>query len=250
MLRELQLDENAPWKQRFRAHIILWTEIARAAPDRGLAVSNQTGKHQLYAWDVPSGDLRQLTDRPTDILFGSLAPDGRYVYYLDDEQGNEIGHYVRIPFEGGEPQDVTPDLPPYSSFDFNASIAGNRIGFTIADAEGFHAYCMECGPGQALGAPRRLFHSDKFALGPLFSHGGEVAVMATTERATVQHYNLFAYDVDSGEQIAELWDGTPHVFSRARRFSSLGDDQSDRHQSPPDLESVHRRTDRPGAAQP
>ncbi len=226
MRKELQIDDNAPWKQRFRAHVILWTELARAAPDRGLAASNQSGKYQLYAWDVPSGKLRQLTDRPTGIRFGWLAPDGRYVYYLDDKQGNEIGHYVRIPFEGGEPQDLTPDLPLYSSFDFNASTAGNRIGFTIADAEGFHVYSLECGPGQTLGAPRRLFHSLKLAFGPVFSHGGEIAVMATTDRATVQHYNLVAYDVGSGEQIAELWDGEgtsvePLMFSPAPGDSRL-----------------------------
>ncbi|MCB9445817.1 MAG: S9 family peptidase, partial [Ardenticatenaceae bacterium] len=207
MLNKLQLDDYAPWKQRFRAPVILWTQLAKAAPDRGLAVSNKSGKYQLYAWDVPTGALRQLTERPTGILFASFAPDGRYVYYLDDKQGNEIGHYVRIPFEGGEVQDVTPNLAPYSSFFFGASITGNCIGFTAADAEGFHIYSIGRESNGALGIPRRLFHSHKFVIGPFFSHAGEIAVIATTDRATVQHYNLLAYDVDSGEQIAELWDG-------------------------------------------
>jgi len=207
MLPNLQLEDNAPWKQRFRAPIILFTQLAKAAPDRGLVVSNQSGKYQLYAWDVPTGKLRQLTNRPTGIWFGWLAPDGRNVFYLDDKQGNEIGHYVRIPFEGGGSQDLTPDLPPYSSFDFNASLAGNRIGFSIANTEGFHTYCMDCGPGEVLGVPRRLFHSRKLAFGLVFSHGGEIAVITTTDRATLQHYNLLAYDPRSGERIAELWDG-------------------------------------------
>jgi len=207
MLKELQLDDNAPWKRRFRAPFILWTQLAKAAPDCGLAVSNRSGEYQLYAWDVPTGELRQLTDRPTGIWFAWLAPDGRYAYYLDDKQGNEIGHYVRIPFEGGEPQDLTPDLLPYSSFTFDASIAGNRIGFTVADAEGFRTYTVASEPGGALGAPHRLYHSRKLVIGPVFSHGGETTVIATTDRATVLHYSLLAYDVDSGEQIAELWDG-------------------------------------------
>ena len=207
MLKELQLDDNASWKRRFRAPIILWTQLAKAAPDCGLAVSNRSGEYQLYAWDVPTGELRQLTNRPTGIWFAWLAPDGRYAYYLDDKQGNEIGHYVRIPFEGGEPQDLTPDLLPYSSFTFDASIAGNRIGFTVADAEGFRTYTVASEPGGALGAPHRLYHSRKLVIGPVFSHGGETTVIATTDRATVLHYSLLAYDVDSGEQIAELWDG-------------------------------------------
>ena len=43
MLKELQLDDSAPWKKRFRAPVILWTALARTAPDRGLAASNKTG---------------------------------------------------------------------------------------------------------------------------------------------------------------------------------------------------------------
>jgi dipeptidyl aminopeptidase/acylaminoacyl peptidase len=34
-----------------------------------------------------------------------------------------------------------------------------------------------------------------------------VAVVGTTDRATVQHYNLLAFDTATGDQIAELWDG-------------------------------------------
>ena len=196
MLKELQLDDDAPWKRRFRAPIILWSQLAKAVRDRGVVVSNKSGKFQLYAWDVPAGELRQLTDRPAGIWDAWLAPDGCYAYYLDDQQGNEIGHYVRIPFEGGKPQDITPNLPPYSSFNFDACTAGNRIGLTAVDADGFHAYGIDCEPGGALGVPRGLFHSRKLLIGPLFSHGGEIAVIATTERATVQHFNLLAYDAD------------------------------------------------------
>ena len=187
MLTKLHLDDSALWKQRFRTPAILVTQLANAAPQRGLVVSNKSGMHQLYAWDVPTGALRQLTERPTGISFGRLSSDGRWVYYLDDEQGNEIGRYVRIPYEGGEPQDLTPDLPPYSSWNFNASRAGSRIGFTIANAEGFHTYSVDSEPGEALGVPRCLFHSRKLVIGPVFSHGGEIAVIATTDRSAMQH---------------------------------------------------------------
>jgi dipeptidyl aminopeptidase/acylaminoacyl peptidase len=185
MLTELQLADNALWKQRFRAPELVWTQIAPANPARGLAVNNTSGKYQLYAWDVPSGELRQLTDRPAGILFGALSGDGRYVYYHDDQQGNEIGHFARIPFENGAAQDLTPDLPPYSSFAFTSSGSGSDFGFMAADAEGFHIYSLET----------------------IYSFDGKVAVVATTDRATVQHYNLLAFDTVNGAQIAELWDG-------------------------------------------
>lgn len=207
MLTNLQLDDNAPWKQRFRAPIVVWTQIAPANPARGLAIKNTTGKYQLYAWDVPSGVLRQLTERPAGILFGALSGDGRYVYYLDDKQGNEIGHFVRIPFENGEAQDLTPSLPPYSSFAFASSGSGSHFGFMAADADGFHIYSLETKANGELGVPGRLFHSRKIAFGPTYSYAGEVALVATTDRATLQHYNLLAFDTASGAQIAELWDG-------------------------------------------
>ena len=102
MVREPQLDNSAPWKQRFRAPIIARARIARLAPTRGLVMSNQSGIYQLYTWDVPTGELRQLTDRFEGLLYGVISPNGRYVYCFADTKGNEIGHFIRIPFEGGE----------------------------------------------------------------------------------------------------------------------------------------------------
>ena len=151
-------------------------------------------------------------------MFGALSGDGRYVYYLDDKQGNEIGHFVRLPFEGGASQDLTPDLPLYSSFAFSSSSSGSHFGFMAADADGFHIYSLEMKAHGEAGAPRRLFHSRKIAFGPTYSYAGEIAVATTTERAVMQHYNLLAFDTTSGEQIAELWDG-PGTSLEAVGFS-------------------------------
>lgn len=207
MLTQPQLDDQAIWKQRCRAPIIAGTLIALGNPTRGLAVGNATGTFQLYAWDVPSGALRQLTERPTGIIAAELSGDGRYVYYLDDQQGNEVGHFARIPFESGPPEDLTPDLPPYSSFTFASSGSGSHFGFMAADQEGFHAYSLQTNTTGEIGVRRRLFHSRKLAVGPIHSYDGQVAVVMTMERATMQHYNLLAFDTTTGRQIAELWDG-------------------------------------------
>jgi hypothetical protein len=43
-------EAEAPWKERFRVERILWSTLAEERPDRGLAVSNRTGRYQLYAW--------------------------------------------------------------------------------------------------------------------------------------------------------------------------------------------------------
>lgn len=217
MLKELQLDANAPWKQRYRAPQT-FVQVARENPRRGLATSNRTGVYQLYAWDVPTGELRQLTDRSSGVAFGSLSPDGRSVYYLEDAQGNEIGHFVRVPFEGGAPEDIAPDLPPYSAFGLEESRAGNLVGGILADADGFHVYVIERGPEGKLGAPRQIYHSKSFTSGPPLSHNGELAVVQSTERTGKPEYTLLAIDTATGKQIAELWDGVGsshegHMFS-------------------------------------
>ena len=53
--------------------------------------------------NVPTGNLTQITHTPGGhlaMLFLSL--DGKWVYYLADNQGNETGHCVRMPIVGGE----------------------------------------------------------------------------------------------------------------------------------------------------
>jgi len=224
MLKELQLDDDALWKQRFRAPAIFATKIARGAPTRGLAVTNPTGVHQLYAWDVSSGELTQLTDHPEGKVLGFIASDGSHVYYLDDEGGNEIGHVVRVPFAGGEKEDVTPDLAPYSLAGMvGFSRAGNRVGLTAGTPEGFHLYVIDRASDGTLASPRLLHHSKPLMRGPVLSHDGEIAVMASTARAGKFQFSLLAFDTASGEQMAELWDGEETSLQPVR-FSPLPGD--------------------------
>jgi len=223
MLTELQLDEKARWKQRFRTPAIFVTRIACQAPTRGLAVSNQSDVYQLYAWDVPSGDLTQLTEQPEGKMLGFISPTGEHVYYLDDRQGDEIGHFVRIPFEGGEKEDVTPDLPLYSPAGLAFSREGNRIGLIAGTREGFHLYTMGLEPSGKVSAPRLLYHSQPLMRGAFLSRDGRVAVVASTEHSGKLQFSLLAFDTGSGERIAELWDGEDTSL-QAVRFSPLPGD--------------------------
>ena len=70
MQQEPRTDDNAPWKRRFRARAIVWSQVAKADPARGLVASNLSSVFQLYAWDVPTGRLNRLTDRPEGLLWG------------------------------------------------------------------------------------------------------------------------------------------------------------------------------------
>ena len=208
----LQLEYDAPWKQRFRIPEMFGMRIAQANPERGLLTSNASGQHRLYAWHISTGEQVCLTNRDEGVWFGVLSPDGRYVYYLDDRQGDEIGHLVRVLYEGGQPEDITPDMPPYAVpfesgvFGLSISRQANMLGFSTATDDGSHLYCMELGPAGELGTPHKLYDASKLIIGPLLSNGGELAILASTEFGEGMHYALLAFDLASGQIIAKLQD--------------------------------------------
>ena len=211
MLKNLNFEENAIWKQRFRAPKIRWAKIANLNPQRGLVSADHDGVLQLYAWDVATGDLQQLTNHPAGVVNGLPSADGEYIYYLRDEEGSEMGHYVRIPFSGGQPEDLTPNLPPYHASFLNLlaqSYCGNRLCMRVADADGFKLYAFA--PGQE---PRQLYKSQRFFSDPVLSYSGEMAVIASTREDSSLDTQLLALDTRSGELLAELGDGEGISYS-------------------------------------
>ena len=136
-MKPLDLSPDAPWRKRFTTPVVPMSQIARRNKSRGLVTSNKSGVYQLHAWNVDTGEMHQITDAPAGVVFGGISPDGKYIYYHKDQQGNEIGHFVRVPFEGGEPEDISPDLPLYASFSLTQSLNGSLLGFSTAGQDGF-----------------------------------------------------------------------------------------------------------------
>ncbi|MEX0785708.1 MAG: prolyl oligopeptidase family serine peptidase, partial [Dehalococcoidia bacterium] len=204
-MKQPDLSPDAPWKRRFRAWTLVAASVASREPSRGIATANRSGVYQLYAWDVASGELRQLTFAETGKVGGSLSPDGRHIYYLDDEQGNEIGHLVRVPYEGGEAEDVTPDLSPYALGALAISRDCNTLAFTTATREGFHTYLAPLGPEGEVGERRLLYHTTALMRGVTLSYDGAIAVLGLTERSKSTDSDLAAFDTASGDRIADLY---------------------------------------------
>lgn len=206
------LAPNAPWKQRFRLPVFFSPQLAKANPSRGLTVSNQaTDAFQLYTWDVPSSRLQPLTQHPGGVWGGWLTVDGNYVFYLADEQGNEHGHVVRIPYSGGATLDLTPELADYTLRGFGLSAAGNRVAFMAVNPAGYHLVCVDLHVDGTVGPPRILYQSRWETWEAVLSHSGELVAMQSTERAGgMRRYSTIIIDTQSGAQLAELWDGTQH----------------------------------------
>ncbi len=223
MPRKLQVENTAPWKQRYTAASIGAAQIAPLCPTQGI-LNIRSGSLQWYAWDIPSNRLHQITHMPggcsSDL---TISPDGQWVYYLDDKQGNEIGHYVRIPINGGDPQDITPDLPDYSSSGFSISRSGNRIGLMTVYENNFHVYCIDIEKDGALRHLREIYSSAQLLDRILLSHDGDVLTIMSTERTSNLQFGLLAFDTSTGEKISELWDGEESSMEIMVASPVLGD---------------------------
>ena len=125
---------DVDWRERFRVPTVRLARIAADRRDRGVVVSDRDGPIEAYAWDVPAGELRQVTSQGTATLVAGISHDGQQVLFLRDTTGAEQGHLHAVPFEGGEPVDLTPELPPYASLGAETlapTTDGFVAGFTV-----------------------------------------------------------------------------------------------------------------------
>lgn len=201
-MKELNLSPEAPWRQRFHATDILSAVVARQNPERGLVCTNKDGIYQLYAWDIPSNELTQVTHQPAGVYLGIISSDGESIYYLKDDGGNEIGHFVKVPFAGGDAKDISPDLPPYSSFSIFQSRTGNVLGFMAAGKDGFKIYVQSHD-----GDLKQIYRSDTLIRGyVIISSDGKFLAFRSTERTKSLDSSLVVISSDTGEQLNELWE--------------------------------------------
>ncbi len=200
-MKPLDTSSDAPWKQRYRAPAVFGSRLASLSPQHGIATSNQSGIYQVYAWDVPSGKLTQITHQPTGLYGGFISADGQSIYYMKDDHGNEIGHYVRAAFDGsGEAEDITPDLMPYASFSLEESYDGSVLAFTASRPEGSEIYILS-------GGQRKLIMTTKASVRQLnLSADGKYIIVASNERTGRNELSLTLFDVKTGAKLRELFD--------------------------------------------
>ena len=172
------------------------------------------GKIGLYCWDVAQNNLALLLGDEVSYspLFIRMAPDGRYLYFLQDEKGNELGHLTRIACEGdGELVDVTPEMSPYSLRGLEISRAGNLLTFTaVSQTEGYQLVCMLVMAGGKLG-PSHVFYQQEMEFWEAVpSYSGELVAIQSTHCTGARRYCTLVFDASSGELVGELWDGSEY----------------------------------------
>lgn len=202
-MKPLDTTENAPWKQRYRATSVRWSQIAAQNSARGVVCSDRSGAFQLYAWEVETGQLRQLTDRPTGTVSGEISADGSAIIYHQDMKGNELGHFVSVPFEGGTETNLTPDFDPYPSWLFAENKLGTHQGFITTDQEGFKLHVRH-GDGDL----QLIYHQPEQPMfGPTFSCDGTLLAIDSSQRTGTIDTTIMVFDTITWRPIGELWDG-------------------------------------------
>ncbi len=190
------------WEKRFRAPRVSLPDWAEDAPDHSLFVSNATGTYELYAWDRSTGEQRQVTDRPNGTTDGVLSPDGAWIWWFDDKDGDEFGVWRRQPFAGGADEAAVPGLAP----SYPAGLALGRDGRTAVvgrstDEDGTTIHLARGDGGDPLEIYR---HRESAGVGDL-SHDGTLIAVEHTEHGDAMHAALRVLRAD-GTTVAELDD--------------------------------------------
>ncbi|CAM5452442.1 MULTISPECIES: S9 family peptidase [Streptomyces] len=209
------------WEKRFRAPRVSLPEWAEDAPDRSLFVSNATGTFELYAWDRATGEQRQVTDRPNGTTDGTLTPDGEWIWWFSDTDGDEFGVWMRQPFGGGADEPAAPGLEP----SYPAGLALGRDGTAVigrsTDEDGTTIHVVR--PGQP---PVEIYrHRESAGVGAL-SHDGSLIAVEHTEHGDAMHSAIRVVRPD-GSTVAELDDtkgGTEELGLSVMGFAPVDGD--------------------------
>uniref|UniRef100_UPI0040401608 prolyl oligopeptidase family serine peptidase n=1 Tax=Streptomyces sp. SJL17-4 TaxID=2967224 RepID=UPI0040401608 len=221
---EAELTAQAPaWQRRFRAPRVSLPEWAEEAPDRSLFVSNATGTYELYAWDRASGKQRQVTDRPNGTTDGTLSPDGAWIWWFADTDGDEFGVWMRQPFAGGADEPAVPGLDA----SYPAGLAIGRDGTLLVgrstDEDGSTVHLVRPGAG----APVEIYrHRESAGVGDL-SHDGALIAIEHTEHGDAMHSALRVLRSSDASVLAELDDtkgGTEELGLAVLGFAPLAGD--------------------------
>ncbi|WP_436843823.1 TolB family protein, partial [Streptomyces hundungensis] len=198
------------WEKRFRAPRVGLPDWAEDAPDRSLFVSNATGTYELYAWDRTTGEQRRATDRPNGTTEGVLTPDGAWIWWFDDTDGDEFGVWRRQPFTGGADEHAVPGLAP----SYPAGLALGRDGTAVVgrstDEDGSTIHVVRPGAD-----PVEIYrHRESAGVGDL-SHDGTLIALEHTEHGDAMHSALRVVRPDGSDPAGSGDRDEPMLFEEA-----------------------------------
>ena len=186
------------WEDRFRAPRISLPDWAREAPDRCIYAGNVTGTFELYTWDRSTGEHRQATVRDNGTTEGFPSPDGQWLWWFDDTDGDEFGVWRKQPFEGGPAVEAAPGVHAGYSAGCEVGLTAAAIGVSTDDGSTLYV-CDDTGA-------RILYSSKDDADVAALSRDDQLVLIEHSEHGDSRHRALRVLTVN-GAVVADLWDG-------------------------------------------
>ena len=191
------------WERRYRAARMSLPRWADHAPARSVFVSNASGTFEVYAWDRDTGGQRQVTDRPNGTASARISPDGQWIWWFADTDGDELGVWMRQPFAGGPDEIAVPGLAPSYPGGLGLANDGTVVVGRMTDDEGSSIHIAR--PGLA---PVTVYRHVESAWLAALSEDGEYFAIAHNEHGDAMRSSLRVLRQD-GTTVAELHDGPP-----------------------------------------
>ena len=222
----------AHWEDRFRARRVSLPDWARDRPERAVVLATtDAGVLEVHSWQVGATGLTPATDRPDGTSGATVDPAGEWLWWFDDDRGDERGVWRRQPFGSapGAAVDATGLEAAYSS----GLAVGDSVAVVGSSDDGYgvrvHAVAAD-------GAAREIYaHVEEAYVGDL-SRDETLVVLAHSEHGDSRHPALRVLRVDDGGAVADLWDGAGQGL-HPLGFSPVPGDQR--------LLVVHERADAP-----
>jgi dienelactone hydrolase len=209
------------WTQWFTATEVGFPRWARDAPHRSLYGSNATGTAELYAWDRRRDRHAQVTDRPQGTRGGTLSPDGQWIWWFDDTDGDERGRWRRQPFDlsgpaGGAAQIAIPDIPP--GYPVGLCLGHGVAAVGVSEVGGVRLYLHHFDDAHTT----MLYESPRHARAADMSYDETLLAIQHSEHGDADYPALRVLRIGDGTAVGqvagELWDGVGRAL-RAEAFA-------------------------------
>jgi dipeptidyl aminopeptidase/acylaminoacyl peptidase len=204
------------WRSRFHAPRISVPDWALDAPDANLYVSNASGVWEVYAWNRATGEHRQVTDRPNGTMHAVPSPDGEWIWWFNDTDGDELGSWVREPFAGGAAATrAVADV--HDGYPAGLEIGTSVVAIGVSTDDGSQLFAHSNGRTE-------LFYSHEDDAGiAAMSRNESLLVISHSEHGDSRHPALRVVSTKDFATVAEKWDGEGKGLSALEFSSLLGD---------------------------
>lgn len=217
--------DSPAWELRFRAATVSLPDWAEHAPGRAVAIAPADGVRQVHSLDVATGTLTPLTDRPAGTTDATISPDGAWVWWFDDSDGDECGVWRRQPFGAapGEGLETPTPLPPaYSSGLLLGTLGGpggpggrDRVVVGSSDDDGSRIHVVLDGVAHEVYAhaedasPAALSHDATLLAVEHSEHGDSrhPALRVLRLKEETRRYGAHGQRIVGADAVAELFDG-------------------------------------------